>query len=480
MSIRRLKRCFVPTCENTSENNKNKLFILLPSKPEIRKKWFTSINGKYITKTDLYACEDHFDLKNDMKNWVEYKLLAKRMFMKESAVPRFFINSPIPEKQKFVSQISDSERKRKREAMERYTEQVRRLAKRENNFNNENPDTRLIGNIGLSKKDYFVVLQPAINSDVDETLPTTSSANDTEVSKLFLVPEAFSPSINIVISAVPDHVDPPSASLRSVKMKQMLSSAENCYFDMTKPPSRSITTTNFTSYTAGRVPPIPSPISDKFKMNISHKLFDKEAKIKQELQEGVTIKFESVDIDETDLETDNKIDIRETCLAPIQEKVFKVDGYNEQFNDVEELKFMNTVSVNCDDHNLENIPGIQDEGFEIVREIIDEENELKQESYDNIDIKNEMDEVVTEYIFACSVCNEMYETKEELIEHKIETAECHEHKQCEKCGIKSEEGFACIWDLMQHMEAEHKVEHLDDLELLEIQKAIDKEKTSVI
>lgn len=47
------KRCFVPVCNNTSDNS-SKIFLVVPYDDLIRKKWFTAAK--------LYCCEDHFDV----------------------------------------------------------------------------------------------------------------------------------------------------------------------------------------------------------------------------------------------------------------------------------------------------------------------------------------------------------------------------------------------------------------------------------
>ncbi|XP_044738961.1 zinc finger and SCAN domain-containing protein 12-like [Chrysoperla carnea] len=88
------KYCFVPECSNTSMKHPEKLFISVP-RAKIREKWFkvAKRNEKYISiKSTLYCCEDHFDLPNDMENYMVYKIMGsvQKVSMKKGCLPSKF------------------------------------------------------------------------------------------------------------------------------------------------------------------------------------------------------------------------------------------------------------------------------------------------------------------------------------------------------------------------------------------------------
>lgn len=60
------KYCMVPQCGSTSIKTPNKLFIFVPSKQEVRKKWLTLARKNnahcFSTNSRMYFCEDHFDV----------------------------------------------------------------------------------------------------------------------------------------------------------------------------------------------------------------------------------------------------------------------------------------------------------------------------------------------------------------------------------------------------------------------------------
>ncbi|KAI5720147.1 hypothetical protein M8J77_002590 [Diaphorina citri] len=87
------KGCFVPKCVNTTTRTPNKLFITLPSNLSIKKKWFKQARRPYniSDKSTLYACEDHFDIENDIENLLAFKMgFAAILQLKPNVYPRFF------------------------------------------------------------------------------------------------------------------------------------------------------------------------------------------------------------------------------------------------------------------------------------------------------------------------------------------------------------------------------------------------------
>ncbi|KAK4886121.1 hypothetical protein RN001_002392 [Aquatica leii] len=76
-----MKWCFVPKCTNTSRNSLDKIFIIIPSNLRRKRKWFAAARKELkdvSLKTMFYCCEDHFNLKEDMENYMEFKLSKVR------------------------------------------------------------------------------------------------------------------------------------------------------------------------------------------------------------------------------------------------------------------------------------------------------------------------------------------------------------------------------------------------------------------
>ncbi|CAH1155652.1 unnamed protein product [Phaedon cochleariae] len=121
-----VKYCFVPSCPNTSEKNKDKLFILVPLKENIRMKWCVAVSRPYTKTKRLYCCEDHFDLEFDMLNWMEYKLIGSRVYMRENVFPHKFVDSPKPTECSSKSQLSSSSRKRRSHSLENLGDKVKK------------------------------------------------------------------------------------------------------------------------------------------------------------------------------------------------------------------------------------------------------------------------------------------------------------------------------------------------------------------
>ncbi|XP_044737068.1 uncharacterized protein LOC123299008 [Chrysoperla carnea] len=89
------KCCVVPMCKNTSINTPQKLFIYVPKSAKIRRKWLTLARRcptSLSTTSTSYFCEDHFDLQNDMENYVEYTTMGavSRIRMRPGCLPTKF------------------------------------------------------------------------------------------------------------------------------------------------------------------------------------------------------------------------------------------------------------------------------------------------------------------------------------------------------------------------------------------------------
>ncbi|KAB0794888.1 hypothetical protein PPYR_11727 [Photinus pyralis] len=87
------KWCFVPVCKNTSCITPNKIFVSVPKDIKRRQKWFAAARrniSEVSKKSTMYCCEDHFDLKEDMENYIEYTLSKVSARMKPNIVPHIF------------------------------------------------------------------------------------------------------------------------------------------------------------------------------------------------------------------------------------------------------------------------------------------------------------------------------------------------------------------------------------------------------
>lgn len=104
--------CFVPNCKNTNFTAPEKEFLCVPKDAKRRKLWYEAAGCPSRTLKTGHCCEDHFDvrikydylirllsciilskyfqLKEDLDNYMKFKLMGSRKRMKKEAVPRFF------------------------------------------------------------------------------------------------------------------------------------------------------------------------------------------------------------------------------------------------------------------------------------------------------------------------------------------------------------------------------------------------------
>ncbi|KAI8427075.1 hypothetical protein MSG28_014714 [Choristoneura fumiferana] len=91
------KYCIVPECKNTTLKTPDKLFIYVPNNKKVRKQWLTlagrSDADDLSTVSRMYFCEDHFDLPNDMVNYMEYYIMGKvsQVRLKAGCTPKKFV-----------------------------------------------------------------------------------------------------------------------------------------------------------------------------------------------------------------------------------------------------------------------------------------------------------------------------------------------------------------------------------------------------
>ncbi|XP_046976564.1 uncharacterized protein LOC124542681 isoform X2 [Vanessa cardui] len=88
------KYCIVPQCESSTIKTPDKLFIHVPRKEQMRKKWLQLARRDVNVASDsrMYFCEDHFDLPNDMENYMQYHVMGfvTQIQMKPDTLPSKF------------------------------------------------------------------------------------------------------------------------------------------------------------------------------------------------------------------------------------------------------------------------------------------------------------------------------------------------------------------------------------------------------
>ncbi|XP_063391248.1 uncharacterized protein LOC134676796 [Cydia fagiglandana] len=88
------KSCSVPLCKNTTKTTPSKLFVYVSLNKEIREKWLTLAkrDTACIPTSSMWFCEDHFDIPNDMENYMQYHLMGSvsKVHMKTGCIPTKF------------------------------------------------------------------------------------------------------------------------------------------------------------------------------------------------------------------------------------------------------------------------------------------------------------------------------------------------------------------------------------------------------
>ncbi|XP_028171936.1 uncharacterized protein LOC114361168 [Ostrinia furnacalis] len=99
------KYCMVPKCISTTIKTPEKLFFCVPKDPKLRKKWYSlakrDVRIPPNSQTTRYCCEDHFDLEEDMENYVKFKLVGGRLKLKKGVLPHKF-ECQKPQKKKII------------------------------------------------------------------------------------------------------------------------------------------------------------------------------------------------------------------------------------------------------------------------------------------------------------------------------------------------------------------------------------------
>lgn len=61
-----IRKCFVPSCKNSTVTAPNKVFLHVPAKDEVRRHWFLAVGRlseyRYMPRI-AHCCEDHFNVR---------------------------------------------------------------------------------------------------------------------------------------------------------------------------------------------------------------------------------------------------------------------------------------------------------------------------------------------------------------------------------------------------------------------------------
>ncbi|XP_030760623.1 uncharacterized protein LOC115885750 [Sitophilus oryzae] len=87
---KRVKVCFVKDCFSNSDATPDKIFITVPLRPNLRRIWFEAARQPYASRSSKYCCEDHFDVTEDIENYMRYKLVGGKVLLKNNVVPHLF------------------------------------------------------------------------------------------------------------------------------------------------------------------------------------------------------------------------------------------------------------------------------------------------------------------------------------------------------------------------------------------------------
>ncbi|XP_050311187.1 uncharacterized protein LOC126746837 [Anthonomus grandis grandis] len=95
---KKYKYCLVPLCKNTTVKTPEKIFISLPGNKDRRRKWLKACrrneNDISLSNKGVYVCEDHFNLEEDMDNYIKFKIMGGPKIMKPHSVPHIFDCQP--------------------------------------------------------------------------------------------------------------------------------------------------------------------------------------------------------------------------------------------------------------------------------------------------------------------------------------------------------------------------------------------------
>ena len=82
--------------KNTTKNAPQKKFFCVPNDTKRKQLWFRIArrSEKPSEKKIFHCCEDHFDLEQDMENYIEYRLAGNNRRLKKDVVAHIFACQP--------------------------------------------------------------------------------------------------------------------------------------------------------------------------------------------------------------------------------------------------------------------------------------------------------------------------------------------------------------------------------------------------
>ncbi|XP_011859599.1 PREDICTED: uncharacterized protein LOC105557065 [Vollenhovia emeryi] len=87
--------CFVPLCKNTTKSTPHKVFFCVPRDEKMRKLWFRQARRPdNPSQWNYFCCQDHFNIKDDMENYVRFMLMGGPVKLKLNVVPHIFNCQP--------------------------------------------------------------------------------------------------------------------------------------------------------------------------------------------------------------------------------------------------------------------------------------------------------------------------------------------------------------------------------------------------
>lgn len=95
---RTVRHCIAPACKNNSIKYPDKIFFHVPCDIQMRKEWCEIFRRPLISnKAVSFCCEDHFNLEEDMENYMQHKLMKNcwNYKLKKGVRPRPFVPMPM-------------------------------------------------------------------------------------------------------------------------------------------------------------------------------------------------------------------------------------------------------------------------------------------------------------------------------------------------------------------------------------------------
>ncbi|KAH0557618.1 hypothetical protein KQX54_009259 [Cotesia glomerata] len=115
-NLKSYRSCFVPLCTNTTKATPDKMFLNVTQDDKRRNKWFQAVHrDNPKSKSNFFCCEDHFDLKDDMENYIYYTTIGGKAKIKIDVVPHKLDCQPNRKRQGTTTVLRPAAEKRRRQ-----------------------------------------------------------------------------------------------------------------------------------------------------------------------------------------------------------------------------------------------------------------------------------------------------------------------------------------------------------------------------